>query len=83
MGDQAIQQMFKTLAAIGGAGWVVAGIFGLMYLQKDKQMQRLSRQVMRSALSQSKDAIRQENALATMRRVVDKKKPVASEAADT
>lgn len=78
MGEESIAQMLKAMAALGGAGWIVAALFGFMYLQKDKQNQRLLRQVMRASISQNADNVRLEKAQATLRKATERKRGEAA-----
>ena len=60
--------LFQKLAT-QGLGFSLAAVFAFIAYRKDQQMQRLSQRVLRSAMAQTKDALRQESALAQLHQV--------------
>lgn len=70
--DDLVYNIVKNLVT-QGIGFSLAAVFAYIAYKKDQQLQRLSQRVLRSALTQSKDQLRQEQALATLREVADRK----------
>jgi hypothetical protein len=67
-----IFKLIMTLAT-QGLGFTLATIFGYIAYKKDAEMQALSQRILRSALSQTKDSLRQEHAIATLKEVHERR----------
>ena len=67
--------MFKLMMSLAsqGLGFTLATIFGYIAYRKDLELQSLSRRILRSALSQTKDSLRQEHAIATLKEVHERR----------